>query len=144
MEISKVYSEVYEILNILGNDYINKLPERLYENICNERDKNSVKEFDVNKSINEQGINKNTLEFIAYLNLQYWCNEEQKQQLLKQYKENDEKFEQELRKKYNPDKIFENKEEEFNKDNVQLEKFERQNLFRKLWNKIIGLFKVFS
>ena len=30
LNIKKTYSEVYEILNILGEDFINKVPRKLY------------------------------------------------------------------------------------------------------------------
>ena len=29
----EIYSEVYSVLNMLGNDYINKIPDNLYKMI---------------------------------------------------------------------------------------------------------------
>lgn len=47
------------------------------------------------------------------LNLNYWCEDEkEKQDLIAIYSENDRKKEEELREKYNPDKLFKKKETE--------------------------------
>ena len=141
MELSKVYSEVYEILNLLGNEYISKLPTKLFEHIYNKKDNSSMKEFDINKPINEQKISKETLEFISYLNLQYWSNEQEKNELLMHYKENDEKYDGELKARYNIDNLFTNVLEEdtacVKTDNVHLIKYKRENIFKEFLNKII-------
>lgn len=95
MEMSEMYSEVYEILKLLGKEYTEKLPPKLYEHIQNERNPRSTKEFYIDKPIEEQDIKIETLEFISFLNLHYWCTEEEKINLLKVYNENDLKYEKE-------------------------------------------------
>lgn len=106
MEISDMYSEVYDILNILGTDYIKKIPQELYTHIEKERNKSKINRFYLDKSIENQNIGNETLDFIAYLNLQYWTTKEERKRLIKKYSENDVRTEQELQKKYNPDNIF--------------------------------------
>ena len=93
MEISRVYSEVYEILNVLGSDYIKKLPSNLYEHIMSKRDKKCVIEYDINVPIEEQNFCNETLDLIAYLNLHYWCDEKEKIELLKIYMKNEKRNE---------------------------------------------------
>ena len=96
MDLSKIYSEVYAVLNVLGNEYINKIPSTIYQYIVDEKDNSVQMCYDVNKTIDEQKISEETLMFISYLNLQYWCSEDEKQELLKKYKQNDERIEKEL------------------------------------------------
>ena len=43
----ETYSEVYEILNLLGNDYITKLPKSLYAMIQEKRDINYNPKYDL-------------------------------------------------------------------------------------------------
>lgn len=95
MEISDIYSEVYEVLEVLGKDYINKLPPKLYQHIKDKRNSSNTKEFYIDKPIEEQGLSLETLEFISFLNLHYWCTESEKNELLKIYNENDLKYEKE-------------------------------------------------
>lgn len=45
------------------------------------------------------------------LNLQYWCKDENEKKRLKRvYAENERKYQDELREKYNPDNLFKNKQ----------------------------------
>lgn len=54
------------------------------------------------------------------LNLQYWCKyENEKERLKSVYAENERKYQDELREKYNPDNLFKNKQR------VVEEKFEK-------------------
>lgn len=141
MITSQVYSEVYEILNTLGKEYISKIPIKLYQYIESQRDKKSIVEFDVNKDIASQGISEEAADIISYLNLEYWSTEEQKKELIKQYQENDKKYEEKLKEKYNTDNLF--KKEKYidtNKRNlIKTEK--KQSLFSRILKKIKGLFK---
>lgn len=106
MEIADMYSEVYDILNMLGTEYIEKIPTKLYTHIEKERNKNKINNFSLDKSIENQNINDETMDFIAYLNMQYWTDAEERERLIQRYSENDLRIEQELYKKYNPDNIF--------------------------------------
>lgn len=140
MDLSKIYSEVYAVLKVLGNEYINKIPIKIYQYIISQKDNDLQIYYDVNKPINEQEMSKETVMFIAYLNLQYWCSEEEKQELLEIYKQNDGKIEQELREKYNVDNLFKNKQQQKQKQETeekQLIEYEQKNYIRKLIEKVI-------
>ena len=84
------------------------------------------------------------------LNLNYWCEDEkEKQDLIAIYSENDRKKEEELREKYNPDKLFKKKEteqkiEEPKKntaENTALVEYKEEKFFKKLIKKIMNFFK---
>jgi len=141
MDILKTYTEVFEILNLLGNEYIKKIPIELYNHIENNRDKKSVIEYDVDKDILEQNISEDARNMIAYLYLQYWCTQEEKQELMKQYQQNDNLYEEKMREKYNVD-IFFNKKRENIKSNMELVEY-KENIFKKIFKKIIDLIKRF-
>ena len=142
MDLPKIYSEVYGILNVLGNEYINKIPTKIYQYIVSQKDNSLQIYYDVNKTIDEQKISEEALMFISYLNLQYWCSEDEKQELLKKYKQNDEKIEQELREKYNIDNLFENKQPHQQKQETeekQVIKYKQKNHIRILIEKVINI-----
>lgn len=119
MNLPKIYSEVCAILETLGSEYINRIPSEIYQYMLSQKDNNLQIYYDVNKSIDEQEMSKETVIFIAYLNLQYWCSEDEKQELLKIYKQNDEELEQELRETYNLDKLFKNKQNQQQTQKIQ-------------------------
>ena len=102
-----MFNEVYSFLNLLGNEYIYKLPNNVYEYIKVERVPNYDVKLNTEKDIIPQ-ISKDALAFIAYLNLKYWATAEEQQELIAIYKENDKKTES-LKQKFEPEKILANR-----------------------------------
>ena len=47
--LARAYSEVYEFINVLGNEYKNKIPEKLYLKIETKRDKTYIPKYDINQ-----------------------------------------------------------------------------------------------
>ena len=156
MNENVMYAEVYSILNILGKDYINKIPQDLLEYINNNRDKEYVAEFDRFKSIDEQGFMEKTIEFISFLNLEYWASDEERNKLTKIYQENDRKYEEKLKKEYNenmPEDIFKRTREAREKRIETIENQKKTNTIEEnkqlmiadkndsIFKKIINLFK---
>ena len=80
-----------------------------------------------------------------YMN--YWSEPEERKEYVKLLNENQIKYNLEIEQKYNPDNLFKKKmsnksvsvEEKITKD-VQLIKY-NESLFRKIWNKILSIFK---
>lgn len=104
------YSEVYAILNLMNAEYIDKIPNRLKSIIEDEMDREYKPEIKYNIPLEEQNLNKKTFTILAMLNLNYWCKtQEHKDELIKLYAENNKIKEKEIREKYNPDNLFENK-----------------------------------
>ena len=111
-ELSNVYSEVYKILSLMEPKYVDMIPEKLIDLIKREKNENYVPNIKINLPLDEQGLERKTLAFLAMLNLNYWCEDEkEKQDLLKIYYTNDERAEADLREKYNPDNIFKKKKQ---------------------------------
>lgn len=128
----KVFSEVYAILKMLGNTYINKLPEKVYNLICNSKDENYIPVYMESKSFEEQNIKKQTVAIIALLHLNYWCDTENEKENLKSIIFNNGiNLEKELRAKYNPDQIFKNKLKK-TEEVTALVEIKQKNIFEKI------------
>lgn len=97
-EQALMYAEVDDILNYLGEEYINKVPEDLLRVIHIFKDKNYVsKTKDSVLRLNQMGFSEDTRCFIAMLNLQFWIDdEEEKQRLIEHYKENERIYQEEF------------------------------------------------
>ena len=92
MQTRKIYSEVYSILDMLGEDYIKKLPEIIYENIKKLKLEDYNPKYTEEESLKKQHVSRDAISMIAFFDLSYWCeNEEQKTNLKKLFKENGEK-----------------------------------------------------
>ena len=109
IKTKEIYSEVYQVLNLLENDYLNKLPDSLINMLREKRDVNYNPQYTADISLNEQNIKKETISIIVLLYLNYWCKDEKEVlEVKKILKDNEDKYQVELREKYNPDNIFKN------------------------------------
>ena len=148
IKTKETYSEVYSILNMLGENYITKLPSKLYQMIKEEKSYEYNLQYDFAIALEQQNIKKEALSMIALFHLNYWCNsQEEKQELKDLFKENEIKYQAELREKYNPDNIFKNRnhstqnEENIENEPVALIEY-KENIFKKIINKILEFFKL--
>ncbi len=107
MEITKeAYSEVYAILNLMSWSSINKIPEKIWENIENKRDKDRVIEIN---NIEEYQTSEQANKVLAVLYKDYFATDEEKKVIQAKEKILEKKEQEELYKKFNPDNLFKNK-----------------------------------
>lgn len=148
IKTKEIYSEVYQVLNLLGDEYINKLPRSLYNMIKEKRDINYIPQYTEDLPLNQQNIQKNTLAIITLLHLNYWCEDDnEKYEIKRILKENENKYQEEIRNKYNPDDIFKqiNHEEQEQIDiaKKQISMIEyKESFFKKIINKIKNFFNI--
>ena len=67
----EIYSEVFSILKLLGNEYIDVIPQDILNTIKNSMDVNYQPQYSID-TIDKENINPEALSTIAYLNLQFW------------------------------------------------------------------------
>ena len=77
-EMKYAYTEVYEIINWLGEEYKKRVPEKVYKLIKSERRIDYKPNFDFNEPLNKLPLKQETKDLIAYLNYYYWCNDEKR------------------------------------------------------------------
>ena len=148
VKTNDIYSEVYSILNLLGDSYINKIPRKALDIIKNERNMNYNPQYDFSIDINSQDIKRETKAMIALLRLSYWCtSEDEKIKLSNQFKENEKKYQELLNAKYNTDNLFKNKNtmkninEEVKPKQIFMVEYKEKNFLQKLFDKIKHIFK---
>ena len=141
IKTKEIYSEVYQVLNLLGNEYIDKLPKSLFNMLEEKRNINYEPKYTEDLPLNKQNIKKETLSIIALLHLNYWCeNENEKNELKQIFKNNEDNYQNELREKYNPDNIFKKHiQENIVKNEVSLVEY-KESIFKRLINKIKSIF----
>ncbi|MCR5146025.1 MAG: hypothetical protein K6B70_01575 [Clostridia bacterium] len=142
IQTKQTYSEIDEFLELLDEKTRNEVPTKLRELFKKEKDNNYHKGINPNIPIKEQNLKKETLALIALLNLQYWCKDEKEKERLKQvYANNENKYQEELREKYNPDNIFKNANNESVKEEVSLVEVKEEKWYQKLFSFFRNIFK---
>ena len=117
------YREIYLILNKLGDEYIKKIPPKLYKYIEENMDTELVQ---------NQRISKDSISFIAGLHYKYWLqSDDEKAEFLNILNENSAK----KNEKYNVENLFEkntNNKENMNKLDSKIEEKMENETKRKL------------
>lgn len=144
--VMMAYTEVDRILNLMDEQYQKKIPEKLRKLISESK----LNDYDViiNPKIplKEQKISRKALSILAVLNYNYWCvGESKKQKLIEKYINNEKIKQEKLRELYNPDNLFNNKNE-FSKQNIENKQLivynKKENVIIKIFNKIKKLLKI--
>ena len=153
----QTYSEVDEFLSLLSKEKQNEIPKKLRDLFRNEKDKEYVKNINKDIPIKNQNLKEETLAIIALLNLEYWCKDEKEKEKLKViYAQNEQKYQEILLEKYNPNNIFVNKEEKLKEtkeentgvsedigENLQIiEIKKKESIFKKIINKILNFLNI--
>lgn len=144
--IFKAYAEVDKILSLMEIKYIEKIPIKLINFFKKEKLKGYEPNINENIPLDQQNLQKKTLAILAMINLNYWCEtEEEKNELIKIYKENDKKKETELKEKYNTDNLFKNRkkvEDCSTTNEVSLIEHGKQSFASRIFNKIKKILKI--
>lgn len=130
---SRAYADISYILKAIEEKYTQQIPYELIEFFRKNADPEYRSKIDLSKPLTEQEISKETEQLICLLNLNYWCTQSEKQELLKRYELNEQEIEEQLRNQY---------EIKFNK-NTQLEDVKAIAVIKKesILSKIIKFIK---
>lgn len=102
--------ETLQYLKGINQEDLNKIPNKFIKFLNDNCSKNYECKFDYTKPLKELNISEEARGIIAMICLNYWCiTKEQKEKFKNHLSENELKYQEELRKKYNPDNLFENK-----------------------------------
>ena len=152
VDYSKRLVEVDVILNHLNKENYDKIPEDIIKTIEENKDKDYIWEYDETKTLKEQGLNRDTIIFLSYINMEYLLTPEQKE-LMEEIHNNNEKLAEDLRQtKYGADDLFKKNDNdksqnvETNADvenNTQIEKIAvyQENILIRIFNKIRNFLK---
>ena len=109
-ETRVAYAEIISFINLLPQDKQEKIPKNIIEYFKEEMDKESKRELTTDIPLENQNLKNATWDLIAILYLKYLCeDEEEKKELEQIYDENEKKYREEMKEKYNPEKILENR-----------------------------------
>lgn len=142
VEYRKTLYEMSEILKILDIELVNKIPQNIKDIIEKDKDNNHEFELDYTKKLEEQKMLETTKMFLTMLCLKFWCNDEQKKQILDAMVSNEKEYQAYLEEEFNVDKIFENKDVKKEKNTQkEISVVTHENVFTRVMKKIKEFFK---
>lgn len=142
---SNALYQISEILNYVEKDLINKIPENLINYINQNKSKDYDWKIDTNLPLEKQELLQQTKEILTVIYRDYLCNNTEREELDKTLNENELKYQNELREKYNPDNLFKKRENKIYSEQVETEDTSvvvyKQSLLRKILNRIKRLLR---
>ena len=122
------YAEIWTILQQLEENDRNKIPREILEKIDANRNKDYNADINLEIPLQEQKLSEKAVEMLCYLEMEYLSTPEQREELIKAYKQNEQRISQEL----DVHRIF----EERKKAMVPVVIKEEYTWYQKIWNKI--------
>lgn len=129
--------------NIVPNEYVLKIPQKFRDFLKEIEDEEYIFNINLERSIDEQDITEKTKDLITVIYRNYWCNEEEREKIDRILTENEREYQEELRKKYNPDDIFKKQKEveSVSSENLSLIEYKSNTIFDKIKEFIKNIFK---
>ena len=142
---SRAYQEVYEILSLMDKQEVMQIPIYVLNNIKDRRDKNFITKIDKENIFNRDNISQEAWDLLAWLDVNYWMDEDKKEKLKLKAKEYDLKLEEEKKTKYGVD-IFQDEDNKIKAVFIDKDDSNTENkLIKKkedgIFKKIINFFK---
>jgi len=144
---AKAYTEVLEILKYLPKEEYNKISKEKIQFYKKNKDDTYVYIYDTSKTLEEQKVSRKTKVIIISLFNEFFATSVQKEKLKLILKKNEEEYQTELSEMYDSDNLFKKKtiaknDEELEENNTDkmLVIIEKENIFKRIINKIKRLF----
>lgn len=142
---SEAATEVLAILDHTEIEAVEKIPKKFIEFLKENSSKTYKPDFDYSKKIKELELKPKTHALLGMIYLKYWANDEEKIAFTKRAKENEIKYQEELREKYNTENLFKNKkvieQQEIVEQSEQLSVIQNKSFIQKIINKIKNIFR---
>ena len=96
------------------------------------------------KKIKDMNLKDKTKNILAVIYSNYWCDNEKKEEFNQRLKENDKRYQEELKEKYSTENLFKRKEKMVEKENIKQKEIiviePKESIFKKLIKKIKSIF----
>jgi hypothetical protein len=153
---ANAYKEVLIVLNNLVKEDYEKIPKEYIEFLEKNANPDYDFKYDTSKSFEEQELLDDTKYILFGIFEKFGATEIQKEKIKSFYENYNKKLEEEKRKKYNPEDIFKNKNndedtEKLNnaknvninsvKENIQMIEYKKKKWYQKIFEKILNLFR---
>lgn len=148
IKYANAYSEVLEILKYIPIEDYNKIPKSKIEVFEHNRNREYKFVYNPDKTLNEQNVSEGGKAIIGLLYRDYWASDTQKEKIIAKQNYYRQKIEEQKRKKYKPDDIFKNKQNNFNiqrlekqEERLELVEYKEFKWYKKILSKIMKVLR---
>ena len=106
VEFSESITETLDILEHMGKNYIDRIPKKFMQFLRKNKSTNYISNLDHSKKLSELNLKEKTKDILAIIYIKYWCTKQEKADFSSLLEENERKYQEKSRKKYNVNSIF--------------------------------------
>lgn len=142
VEYSEAITETLDILKHTRKEDVMKISPKFMEYLHNNASKTYKPDLDHSQKIKDMKLKRTTKAILAIIYKKFWCDDEKRKEFNNTLKDNEIRYQAELREKYNPDDLFKNKvsKVETIENSVATVEY-KESFFTKTKNWFKGLFK---
>ena len=142
VEYSEAITETLDILKHTRKEDVMKISPKFMEYLNNNASKTYKPDLDHSKKIKDMQLKRKTKAILAIIYKKFWCNDDERKEFNNTLKENEIRYQAELREKYNPDNLFKKKELEVETVEQPVAMVEyKESIIKRFLNKIKKLFR---
>ena len=141
---ANTYEELYEILSLMDKMTVMKVPIDILNTIKEHRNSEYQTKIDKNDIFNENNVDKETIDFLCYLDYHYWMDADKKAKVDEIRKQMMQEEEKKKIEQYNPNDLFKKVEKEKivkNSSSTSLTKY-KESFFTKFKNLIFKMLRI--
>ena len=146
IETKKGISEVLYILKYMDRSYTEKIPPDFFQFLKENSTEINETEIDFSQPIEELKVNQKTKELLALLYIRYWASPDEKSEFKEILRSNYLQHQSMINEKYSYKNIFKDIKENLEEDKQESTELMviNESLIKRIWNRIIGLFKNYN
>lgn len=138
----EAFAEVLKVLNYVDKNLTNKIPNRFIDFLEENKDPNYIVKIDFTNDNWENTIKEETQAILALIYRDYIVSPEKRKELIAEETNVQQRIENEIREKYNPDNIFsKSKQEEIIEDSIVNNEVAMMKYKESIFKKIVNKFK---
>ena len=145
-EYKEAFTEVNEIIKMMPDELVNKIPSKFREMLEDERDKEYNPK--IQEPLEKCKLKNETIIILGLIYRDFLCSQDEKRRLqekdARELQEIQKAIEDEIRQKYNPDDLFKkkngNNNEHQNFEETAIAVAQKEKWYKKIFNIIKGLF----
>ena len=139
VKYSEAVAEVLDILKYTREEDVKKIPERFMEFLESNKSKTYIPKWDQKKEIKYMELKPETEAVLGIIYIKYWADEEEKEKFKEKIKKNEKIYQEELKRNYNYEKLF--KQKEAIMQNELPIKIKQKSFLQKIISKIKNMFR---
>lgn len=135
-----IYSELYELIELLDENDRSKIPNEIIKKIEESRDTKYKEKYISYDTINENDVSEKTITLFTKLFLDYIATETEKNEIYEILNENDKK----ISEKYSIENVFKKRKERNTSEEIVTSTAlveVKESKLKMIWNKILAFFK---